>query len=160
MSLLLPIDFCVSSITLRNMQIDPERPELTFARRMRELREGSGASQTHIAMVLALNHGIKVDPTAITRIERGTRTLRLDEAVAIAAVLDQTVDEMLRPALPPDEQLRQAEQEIEPARWRAAKAVAEYQVSQNRFERLRVSLTEGADLKDVFVEGSDDGEHR
>jgi transcriptional regulator with XRE-family HTH domain len=155
-----PIDNCVSSIRLRNMQIDPERPELTFARRMRELRESLGMPQTHVATTLKLIHGIKIDPTAITRIERGTRTLRLDEAVAIASVLDHTVDEMLRPALPPEEQLLQAEQEIEPARWRAARAVAEYEVSQRRLERLRVALDVGADLKEVFAEGGDDGEHR
>jgi transcriptional regulator with XRE-family HTH domain len=125
---------------------DGERPEQTFARRMRELREELGVPQSHIANVLKLMHGIELDPSAITRIEKGTRKLRLDEAVAIAKVLERTVDEMLRPTLPPDEQLRQAEDYVEPARWRAAAAVAEWEVAGRRLERLRVHLADGADL--------------
>ena len=178
LSLLLPIDFCVSSIKLRNMQNEPERPESTFARRMRELREAAGMPQSHIANVLAMSHGIKVDPTAITRIERGTRTIRLDEAVAIASVFDHTVDEILRPALSPEEQLLQAEQEIEAAQRRVERAVAEFEALQRRLEQLRTALKVGAALKlgadllvgadlkvgaalkEVFAEGSNDGEHR
>jgi transcriptional regulator with XRE-family HTH domain len=101
------------------MQTEPdgERPEQTFAQRMRVLREELGVPQTHIAMVLKLTHGIKLDPSAITRIEKGSRALRLNEAVAIAKVLGQTVDEMLRPTLAPDEQLRLAADYVEPARW-------------------------------------------
>ena len=93
--------------------------------------------QSHIALVLQTMHGIKLDSTAITRIEKGSRTLRLDEAVAIAAVLDQTVDEMLRPALPPKQQIEEAEAQIDPARWRAAQALAEYNVAKKRLERLK-----------------------
>jgi transcriptional regulator with XRE-family HTH domain len=138
----------------------PERPEQIFARRMRELREKLGISQALVATKLRLVEGLKLDPTAITRMEKGTRAIRLDEAVAIARALDLTVDEMLRPVLPPDEQLAQAEKALEPARWRAARAAAEYEVAQRRLDRLRVRLADDADFKDVFTEGGDNGEHR
>ncbi len=119
------------------------RPEETFARRMRELREQVGMSQAHVATVLQTQYGIKVDPTAITCIYLGSRTIRLDDAVAIAAVLDLTVNEVLQPVLPPDEQLMQVEEQLEPARWRAARSVAENEVAQRRLERLRSRLLTG-----------------
>lgn len=135
-----------------------ERPEQTFARRARELREALGLSQTQLATTLALK-GVKIDPTSITRLEKGARGIRLDEAVAIAGVLDQTVDEMLRPALPPDEQLRQAEQQADRDRWRAARAVAEMEAAQVRLERLRKNLgTDPGDLRSRFHNGEDGAE--
>jgi transcriptional regulator with XRE-family HTH domain len=133
---------------MRNMHDSTERPEQVFARRMRELR--GQMSQSQLAVTLNLAHGIKLDATAITRIEKGSRTLRLDEAVAIAAVLDQTVDEMLRPVLPPKEQIQEAEAKIDPARWRAARAVAEYEVAQKRLERLRARLSDDSNFNDAF----------
>lgn len=134
------------------------RPELTFAQRVRELREALGLSQTQLATTLRLK-GVKIDPTSITRLEKGTRGVRLDEAVAIAGVLDQTVDEMLRPVLPPGEQLRQAAQQADQTRWRAARAVAEMQAAQTRLTRLRVNLDADLDdLRSQFREAEDSTE--
>jgi transcriptional regulator with XRE-family HTH domain len=137
------------------MQSDDLRPELTFARRVRELREALGLSQIQLATTLTLK-GVKIDPTSITRLEKGTRGVRLDEAVAIAEVLDRTVDEMLRPVLPPGEQVVQAEKQAEQARWRAASAVAEMQVAQARLERLRENLD--ADLDDLRARFQEEGD--
>jgi transcriptional regulator with XRE-family HTH domain len=70
-------------------------PESTFANKLRELREERGLSQSQLAAALADKHGITLDPTAITRLEGGSRSVRLDEAVAIADVLRATLPQML-----------------------------------------------------------------
>ena len=90
-----------------------------------------------------------MDPSAIARLEKGERSIRLNEAAALAAALDMSVDEMLRKALPPEEQIRQAETQLERAHWRAAEAEAEHHVARTRLERLRKRLG-----------GGDGGEHR
>jgi transcriptional regulator with XRE-family HTH domain len=70
-------------------------PESTFANKLRDLREEKRLSQSQVAAMLSDKHGIKLDPTAITRLEGGSRTLRLDEAVALADVLGTSLDRML-----------------------------------------------------------------
>jgi transcriptional regulator with XRE-family HTH domain len=70
-------------------------PESTFANKLRELREERGLSQSQVAGMLSDKHGIKLDPTAITRLEGGSRSLRLDVAVALADVLGTSLEKML-----------------------------------------------------------------
>ena len=59
-----------------------------FARRLRYERERLGVTQTQLARVIARILGQNVDPSAINRIELGTRAVRLEEAVAAAEALD------------------------------------------------------------------------
>lgn len=127
-----------------------QTPEETFARRMRQLRDTEGIAQTVLAERLE-HRGIKLDGTAITRMERGTRTIRLNEAVAVAAALDVSVDEMLHPAPSPDEQLEQARQHAEHAEWAAMLAVAEYDAARARLARLKglAPADERARLKEM-----------
>lgn len=54
--------------------------------RLRDLRRSKGWSQRQLAE--ALDGDVKLDPSAITRIERGERSIKLREAAAIANVLD------------------------------------------------------------------------
>lgn len=130
------------------MQTDGDiRPEHVFARRTRELRDRLGISQVQLATTLAAR-GVRIDPTSITRLERGTRGIRLNEAVAIARAFGQTVDEMLRPALPPAEQLSEAERQADLARWRAAQAVAEMEAARDRVDRLRAALDAPNELRE------------
>jgi transcriptional regulator with XRE-family HTH domain len=58
-----------------------------FGDLMRERREQKGWSQRQLAEML---HAVelRLDPSAITRIERGTRDVKLAEAIAIASVLE------------------------------------------------------------------------
>ena len=53
--------------------------------------------------------GIKLDPTAITRIEKGERGVGLNEALGIAHVLGCTLDHLLDPVPTPgiEEQVRE-----------------------------------------------------
>lgn len=64
-----------------------DAPSQVFAQRLREERARTGVSQTELATRISDRLGFTVDPTAITRIEKGERSVKLDEAVAIAEVL-------------------------------------------------------------------------
>jgi transcriptional regulator with XRE-family HTH domain len=66
--------------------------EQLFGERVRELRLERDLSQRELAERLV---GLNLDPTAITRIEKGRRALRLGEALAIAAALDTSVERIL-----------------------------------------------------------------
>ena len=92
-------------------------PESTFANKLRELREELGLSQSQLAAALADKHGITLDPTAITSLEGGSRSLRLDEAVAIADVLGVTLPRMLHREI--ESALDQEQHEV----WAAAERV-------------------------------------
>jgi transcriptional regulator with XRE-family HTH domain len=66
-----------------------------FAHWMRQTRTKAGLSQQKIADALrAQGHAVFVQ-TTIAKIERGERPIRLDEAVAIAALFGSTVDAAL-----------------------------------------------------------------
>lgn len=56
-------------------------------------------SQAQLAEILDRDHGIRLDPTAITRMEKGRRRIALDEAVAIAATLNVRLFDLLSPAM-------------------------------------------------------------
>jgi chromosome segregation ATPase len=83
---------------------------------MRELREKVGVSQTELAALLEKGFGLKLDGSAITRIEnnaypdRSARIIRLGEAVTIAKALESDLHEMLRPDIPLEVQLRRAQE--------------------------------------------------
>ena len=61
-------------------------PSKVFRDRMREVRRLKGWTQQRLADELELL-GVKLDASAITRIEKGTRGVTLDDALAIAAAL-------------------------------------------------------------------------
>lgn len=61
-------------------------PSEVFRRRMREVRRLKGWTQQQLASALAAA-GTDLGEPAVTRMERGTRGISLDEAMAIAAVL-------------------------------------------------------------------------
>jgi transcriptional regulator with XRE-family HTH domain len=102
---------------------------------MRELREIGGISQTVLAARLE-HHDIRLDGTAITRIERGSRAIRLNEAVAIATALDVSLGTLLHPAPSPEEQLQQAREHEEEVSWVAMRSAAEHEAARARVRRL------------------------
>lgn len=73
---------------MRNMQ---ETPEARFAQRFRQLREAAGLSQTQVSYRLRDDHGLTLDPSAVTRIEGAKRAIRLNEAVALASVVGSSL---------------------------------------------------------------------
>ena len=70
-------------------------PSDIFARRLRAERERQGMSQVELARRIGSILGGNVDPTAITRIEQQTRAVRLDEAVAMATILEVPLSSLI-----------------------------------------------------------------
>jgi transcriptional regulator with XRE-family HTH domain len=113
-----------------------------FAQRLRELREARGLSQARLAAQVASMHGLTLDPTAITRIEGGRRSVSLTEAVAFAAVLGASVDEMCTPGPGGTErelrrELAQAEAQLANAEGAMYSADYAYTGARERVEDLR-----------------------
>lgn len=77
------------------MQTNAPDVRSTFASRVRQVREGQGWSQEELARRLS-EVGLRLDPTAITRLERGERSVRVEEAVAVAQTLGVPLDELLQ----------------------------------------------------------------
>jgi len=75
--------------------------EEVFARRLRSERERRGWSQAEVAQKLLDQSGIKLHATAIAKMEQRAsehpRTIRLEEATAIAKLFDLTVNDMTSP---------------------------------------------------------------
>jgi ribosome-binding protein aMBF1 (putative translation factor) len=70
-------------------------PEQVFAKRMRQVRERRGWSQAKLADWMR-TYGVDLHSTAITRIERGERSISLNEASAVAAALGVLLVELLQ----------------------------------------------------------------
>jgi transcriptional regulator with XRE-family HTH domain len=117
-------------------------PEAVFAGRVRERRDFLGMSQAELARGLGML-GVTLDATAITRLEKGDKRVRLDEAVAICLILGLDLQEVIAPH-PGDltEQLDRAD---------IAEANAEYAV--NFWTReLEAARTRAADLRALVTQ--------
>ncbi len=69
-----------------------------FASGVREARAIRGWTQVDLAQHLA-ESGVRLDPTAITRLERGDRGVRVGEAFAIAQALGLSIEDVLSRAM-------------------------------------------------------------
>jgi transcriptional regulator with XRE-family HTH domain len=67
-----------------------------FRQRLREVRRLKGWTQQQLADALAAG-GVRLDASAITRLERGTRGVTLDDVIAIAAALGVSPLHMIVP---------------------------------------------------------------
>ena len=78
------------SVRLRIEEVDAPAPqtEREFAKAVTRERLRRGWSQDRLVEELARRCGVEIHQTGITRIEAGTRRVRLDEAIALARVLD------------------------------------------------------------------------
>jgi transcriptional regulator with XRE-family HTH domain len=117
-------------------------PGQTFARRLREERIRAGLSQATLAERLAELLNQKVDASAITRIEKHERAVRLDEAVVIAELLDLPLPAMLRDSESVDEQVAELRRDLSLAQWRASQAEEELQRAQESMAAIRRLIAE------------------
>ncbi len=117
-----------------------EVAERSFGLAMRAARNRLHLSQTALAAELERRHGIKLDGTAITRIERrihgneGARAIRLGEAVAIASILELSLDDLVEPGM--DQQLRDARLRLDAALTQAAAAQQSAAQARDHLEQL------------------------
>ncbi len=98
-------------------ETSPRTTSEVFGSRLRQARERQGWNQEDVANKLE-NLGLKLDRTAIAKIEGGYRKLSLDEAVAIAAVLNVALVHMCVP-LTDTQKVRVADQTVDASRMRA-----------------------------------------
>lgn len=70
--------------------------ESKFGLNVRDARKAQGISQRALAERLA-EVGLTIDASAITRLEKGSRAIRLGEALAIAEALSTDLEELLGP---------------------------------------------------------------
>lgn len=68
--------------------------EVEFGEAVRYYRGEAGLSQRRLAELLT-EKGFSIDPSAITRIEKGARAVRIGEAVAIAGVLGLSISDLI-----------------------------------------------------------------
>ncbi|WP_280909305.1 helix-turn-helix transcriptional regulator [Leucobacter exalbidus] len=87
-------------------------PAQVFARRLREERVRIDMSQAELAQKLSVHYDIKLDASAVARIERGERGVKLDEAVGIAQILDTELEALLDSATSIDRALRRQRTEL------------------------------------------------
>ncbi|WKG03056.1 helix-turn-helix domain-containing protein [Mycolicibacterium sp. HK-90] len=78
------------------MQHQPDGVARNFGKAVRQRRSAIGVSQRKLSELLLEKAGVKLDPSAITRIEKGQRDLKLAEAAAIAKVLGVGIDQLTR----------------------------------------------------------------
>lgn len=125
-----------------------------FGTRVREERQRRGLSQVALATQAREQDvgpdasAVKLDDTAIARIERGARNITLQQAVAIARSLDVAVSSLLEPseAMGAAAELRRVEREAEDLRAAANAATARAEVADARVARLRRIVESGADI--------------
>lgn len=141
--------------------------ERAFATEMLRLREDRGMSQTRLAQALEERYGIKIDGSAITRIERrvhdkaGARALTLGEAVAIAGILGISIDGLTDSTRDLPKQLDETRRRLEQWRARRDSADAEYNALLREYEQLRViAATFAPPRKDVASRRAELRKHR
>ena len=105
-----------------------------FIRSMREIRKSEQITQVDLAARVSEALGYAIDGSAITRIEKGQRPLRLDEAAAIATALGMRMQDMLPSELTLEEQIAELERD-------EAQAHAELNKLDHAYQEARASLT-------------------
>lgn len=80
-------------MVLNVQQNRPQDVTHQFGVTMRQHRDAAGISQRKLSEVLALA-GVRLDPSAVTRIEKGQREPKLAEAVAISEALGFNLEDL------------------------------------------------------------------
>lgn len=117
-------------------------PGQIFAFRLREERVRAGLSQAALADRLAEVLNQRVDASAITRIEKHERAVRLDEAVVIAELLGVRLETMLHERESVDDQIAELRRDLSLEQWRASQAEEELQQARDRMTGIRRSIVE------------------
>lgn len=121
-----------------------------FGTRVRQFRERLGLTQAVLAQRLTAA-GLKLDHSAVARLEKGKRAIRLDEAVTLANVLNSTVNEMIAVASL-EEEVRRLQAYRDDLFLIAANAGAEHQAVTEKLHHMQERLGDKA--------GEDHGQHQ
>lgn len=108
----------------------PETPQAVFARRLRLERSAVGITQAELARRISERIGTTVDGSAITRIEKQERSVKLEEAVAAAQVLRVPLASLVSDKSPDQLRIDELRRELELQQHRADAAEAEFRQAQ------------------------------
>lgn len=112
-----------------------------FIRRLREERERAGLSQNALARLMSDRLAARIDPTTITRMEKGERAVKLDDAVAAAGALGLPLSELLSvTGSDLDSQLQEAHFELANAEAALEIAAEAVRLRQGNVDAIRVRL--------------------
>jgi transcriptional regulator with XRE-family HTH domain len=103
------------------MQSNEWTAEQRFGAMVLDSRRSLGMSQKDLSEQLS-EHGLALDNSAISRVEKGTRALRLSEAIAFAKVLRFSLAEF-EDAVPPAEDFGRREKRVHAAMREAQEAL-------------------------------------
>lgn len=106
---------------------------------MKFFRASRGLSQTALAERLT-ELGMKVDGTAVTRMERGTRAITVNELVTLAEALDVSLQRLMQEVPMPEVALQIARQEVADLSRQAAVIAADLDAARARVERLAAEV--------------------
>jgi transcriptional regulator with XRE-family HTH domain len=95
------------------MQNNEWTPEQRFGSMVLSSRQALGMSQKDVSTLLT-NEGLAIDNSAVSRIEKGTRALRLGEAIAIARALGFSLADF-EDAVPPTDDFKRREERVDNA---------------------------------------------
>lgn len=74
-----------------------QTPDLVFAKTVERLREGNGWSQTELARRMQDKGFDGFHQTTISRVEKGSRPVRIGEAIALADIFERSLEWMYTP---------------------------------------------------------------
>jgi transcriptional regulator with XRE-family HTH domain len=134
-----------------NVQHESDGVARDFGNAVRKRRAALGISQRGFSELLMEKTGVKLDPSAVTRIERGQRELKLSEALAIATVLDVKVDTLTRHIEPAESpgliEVRDAYQQLRNAH---ATVLAQIEALYGAAYALAIPLAADADTRQLL----------
>ena len=114
----------------------------TFARRLTEERQRAGLSQAALAARITDLIGRSMDPSAVARAEKHERAIRLDEAVAIADVLQMPLTSLLRDKDAIDEEIDELRRDLSLHQWQLSQAEEEARQAQDSMSATRRRIAE------------------
>jgi transcriptional regulator with XRE-family HTH domain len=114
----------------------------TFARRLNEERQRAGLSHAALATRITAMIGRSIDPSAVARAEKHERAVRLDEAVAIADVLQVPLASMLRDRDAIDDEIGELRRDLSLYSWRMQQAEEAVQQAQDAVSGTRRRIAE------------------
>lgn len=117
-------------------------PSEIFTRRLRDLRRAAGISQSELADLVSQELSYVIYTSGMTRLERGERAVRLDEAVAIAAALGVPLGELLTSRGDVSAQRQQLERDLQLAEWQASQAEAQVEEARAGADAIRRQIQE------------------
>jgi transcriptional regulator with XRE-family HTH domain len=117
-------------------------PGPIFARRLRDERGRAGVSQAALADHLTATLYHRVDASAISRMEKGDRPARLDEAVVIAEKLGVPLATLLRDRDAIDERIDELRSQLSEYVWRLDQAKGEFESAQASIDATERAIAE------------------